>query len=272
LSPARGRTARRRGEGSAVLAVLLAVASTDGAAAAPSAAPLPPPPPLPSLPSIARVAIEVARDRIVVVEEIDLPRGTWRGGDLDLYVAFGAPGAPLAFDAHLLAVADGALEPDPAATGDPIPLERTPRRPASAHTLLGRSSMAGAVLRVHEAALRRALAPGNMAAIRLRTLLPLPAEDAHGSREVVVRLGVASGTSTPLTLGRLQLVSRDAAAGARSADARLCGPEADPYPLAIALTPRPGPPPAPSVPRPVAPVLATRHATDDLCIRFTLSP
>jgi hypothetical protein len=228
-------------------------------------APPAPLPPLPMLPSLARIRFEVGRDHVLVVEEVNLPRGEWRGGDLDFYVAYGAPGVPQAFDAHLVTVADGALEPADADAGERLEVDRAPRRPASAHVLLGRPQMAGAVVHVREAQLRRALAPGGMGALRLRSLLALPPEDARGGREVVARLGMSGGT--PLTLGRLQLVAKEGAAPIARVEAHLCGAEADPYPLAIALTPKP----AVVVqvhPAPVAPVLAVRHASDDLCVRF----
>ncbi len=220
---------------------------------------------LPSLPSIARVRVETARDHVVVIEEVNLPRGDWQSGDLELYVAFGAPGAPQAFDAHLLAVADGALEPEVTDAGEPVAIERAARRPPNAQLLLGPAQMAGAILHVRDAAFRRAVAPGNMAALRVRTLLPLPEEDARTGREIVVRLGAWRGT--PLTLGRLQIASHDARLHVTRAEAHLCGAEADPYPLAIAAPPRPVQA-APLASAPVAPVLAVRHATDDLCVRF----
>ena len=221
---------------------------------------------LPTLPSVPRVRIQVARDHVVIVEEVNLPRGEWQSGDLDFYVAFGAPGAPQAFDARLLAVADGALEPEAADAGEALVVERAARRPASAQTLLGPSQMAGAVVHVREAAFRRAVAAGNMAAIRLRTLLTLPEEDARTGREVVVRLGASRGT--PLTLGRLQIDAHDARPRVTRAEAHLCGAEADPYPLAIAVTPRGAASPAPAAEAPIAPVLAVRHVGDDLCVRF----
>jgi hypothetical protein len=223
--------------------------------------PAPPPPlgPLPFLPSVARVRVEPASERLLVVEEVLMPRGDWRGGDLDLYVAFGSPGVPHAFDARLVPVSDGALAPAEEDAGEPVAFDRAPRCPRDAHVLLGRAQMAGAVVHLREGAFRHALRPGGMAALRLRALLPLPAADASGAREVVVRLG-ANG-NIPLTLGRLQM------AGAAAAAARLCGPEADPYPLSIALTPKPAAAP-PSGRAPVAPVLAVRHASDDLCVSF----
>ena len=233
--------------------------------------PAPAPPalaPLPMLPSIPRVRVEVLDKKLVVLEEVNLPRGEWKAEPLKFYVAFGAPGAPLAIDAHLVAVPDGSLEPDEADAGEALVVERAPRRPPSAYPLLGRDTMAGVVLHVMPDALARALATGNMAALRVRSALPLPDEDAAGGHGVVVRLGVTRGT--PLTLGRLSLVAKAGAPPPTRAEARLCGPEADPNPLAIALVPRPAAVAA-AAPVPaslIAPVLAVRHASDDLCIRF----
>lgn len=245
----------------------------------PTSPPRPPAPPLPFLPSIPRVRVDLSRTHAVVVQEINLPRGGWRSGDLDLYVAFGAPGAPLAFDAHLLPVADGALEPASDDVGEALTHERASRKPASANLLLGRPQMAGRIVRVREATFRSALAKGNMAALRLRTVLPLPAVDAQGARELVVRLGVEGGA--PLTLGRLQLAALESTPFVRAAEAHLCGKEAVADPLAVAFSASPGAPfaraPKPPAPAattpaapsaPIAPVLAVRHGSDDLCLRF----
>jgi hypothetical protein len=238
--------------------------------AAPPAKPPPVAPiaPLPMLPSIPRVRVEVLEKKLVVVEEINLPRGEWKAEALDFYVAFGAPGAPRAIDAQLVSVGDGALEPDDADPGEALAIDRAPRRPPNAHPLLGRETMAGVIVHVKREALARALTPGNMAALRIRTALDLPEEDAAGGRGVVVRLGASRGT--PLTLGRISLVAKPGALSPTRAEARLCGAEADANPLAIALTPRPAAA-APTDPPPIAPVLAVRHASDDLCIRFWTS-
>ena len=122
----------------AALAVLLVGSLTiaaDARGAPPAkAAPHPPPAvplaPLPMLPSIARVKVEVLKSQLVVVHEVNLPRGEWKSEALDFYVAFGAPGAPRAVDAQLVAVGDGALEPDDADVGAPHTLARAPHRPA----------------------------------------------------------------------------------------------------------------------------------------------
>ena len=240
---------------------------------APPAKPVPHPPPasplapLPMLPSIARVKVEVLKSQLVVVHEVNLPRGEWKSEALDFYVAFGAPGAPRAVDAQLVAVGDGALEPDDADVGEPLTLDRAPHRPASAYALIGRDAMAGVVIHVKRESLARAFAPGNMAALRIRTALDLPDEDSAGAHGVVVRLGASRGT--PLTLGRLTLVARGSASPFTRAEAHLCGADADPTPLAIAVTPKPSPPSTTSPPNPpIAPVLSVRHASDDLCVRY----
>jgi len=237
------------------------------------AAPATPLAPLPMLPSIPRVKIDILKTQLVVVEEVNLPHGEWKNEALDFYVAFGAPGTPRAVDARLVAVADGALEPEDEDAGEALAVERVPHRPSSAYPLLGRDSMAGIVVHVKRDSMTKALAPGNMAALRVRTALDLPEEDSGGARGVVVRLGASRGT--PLTLGRLTVSAKAGAPGPARAEAHLCGSEADPTPLAIAILPRPSSPqlaPAPPSPPPIAPVLAVRHASDDVCIRFWTPP
>jgi hypothetical protein len=222
------------------------------------------------LPSLARVRIEAARDRVVVIEDVNLPRGDWQSGGLDLYVAFGAPGTPVAVDARLVSVPTGALEARVEDTGDPVTVEPAVRHTPSTQLLLGRPTMAGVAIHVKEADLRRAYAASDLAALRIRSLLEPPSADAQGARDVVVRLGIAG--ALPLTLGRVQVVSAEPQPWITRAEAHLCGPGADPSPLAVALTPRPASPPPFTSPPPIAPILAIRHASDDLCVRWWAAP
>ena len=222
-------------------------------------------PPLPMLPSIARVRIEAARDRVVVVEEVTLPRGDWQAGGMDLYAAFGAPGTPVAVDARLVPVPDGQTESRLEDAGEQVAVEPAIRHTPSSRLLLGRPSMAGVVLHVRGAALSGAFAAGDTAALRIRSLLAPPAADAGGARDVVVRLGIDG--ALPLTLSKVQVVSAEPAPWITRAEAKLCGPEADPFPLSVTLLPRPPDAPAWSPPT-LAPSLATRHASDDLCVRW----
>ena len=242
--------------------------------------------PLPMLPSVARVRVEAARDRVVVVEDVNLPRGDWRGGGLDLYVAFGAPGTPAAIDARLVAVpaesADSRGESVAAArgqssddAGEAAAVEPAVRRTANAQLLLGRPQMAGAVVRVKEADLRRAYATSDLAVLRIRSLLSPPAADPRGERDVVVRLGIVG--DVPLTLGRIQVVSLEGAGWIMRAEANLCGPEAEGLPLAITVIPKverseDARPAAGGGARPIAPAMAVRHSSDDLCIRWWAAP
>jgi len=221
----------------------------------------PPPPPLPALPVIARVRVDVAKDRVLLVHEIVMSRGTWAGGDVDLFVAFG-PTLPRALDAHLLAVAPNASAPDPSDAGEPLPHETAPHRPARAHPLLGRSAMAGEVLHIREPAFRRATAASGQLAIRIRQVLPPPAADAQHAREIVVRLGMESGT--PLTVRHVELSTPESAGWLGAASAQLCGPNADDYSIGFSIAPRG----ITLVPMAVDPTSTTRRTTDDLCVRY----
>ena len=230
-------------------------------AAPPAPKPPPPLPPLAILPSVARVKVTSHGNVVSVVEEVNLPRGEWKGEGLRFHVAFGAPG-PRAIDAHLLEVGDGELEPADDEAGERLTVDHVPRRPPTAHPLLGREAMAGIVVHVRPESLTRAFARGSMAALRIRSLVDATPPDPSGGTSVVVRLGASRGT--PLTLGRISAASAPPATPLSRVEARLCGVDADPHPLAVGVAPR-----APHVGEPViAPVLAVRRATDDLCIRL----
>ena len=264
----------------APLAALVALAgvahakpSTPRGGAKPAPAPphvyVRPAPPLPMLPSIARVRVEAARDHVTLLEEVNLPRGDWQAGGLDLYVAFGAPGTPSAVDARLVPVPIGATEARTDDAGEPVTVEPVIRHTPSSQPLLGRPSMAGVVLHVKDAQLRHAYALSDVVALRVRSLLMPPAAEAGGVRDVVVRLGIAG--AAPLTLGKVQVVSVEPTPWITRAEAALCGPEADPWPLSLTLSPKPADPPP--FPRPtIAPSMAVRHASDDLCIRWWAPP
>lgn len=248
-------------------ALLIAVAAMSSMTALAEAAPPKTPkvtlPPLALLPSIARVKVTSHGNAVSVIEEINLPRGEWAGDTLRFHVAFGAPG-PRAIDAHLVAVGDGELEAEDDDRGESLPTERVPRRPNNAYALLGAETMAGVVVTLSADSLRKAFARGNMASLRIRSLMDAT-EDASGALGVVVRLGASRGT--PLTLGRLLATSSERPVV--RAEAKLCGPEADPHPLAIETIPRLATATRGSA---IAPVLSVRHASDDLCVRVWHAP
>lgn len=222
------------------------------------------------LPRLARVRVEAARDRVVVVEEVNLPRGDWQSGDLEFYAAFGAPGTPVAIEAHLVSVPEGAFESRLEEPGEAVSVEPSAHKGAGVQPLLGKPQMAGVVVRVKDAALRRAFATSDVAALRIRSLVRPPAVDVAGTRSLVVRLGTANGL--PLTLGRLALVSMEPDRWVTRVESRLCGPDAETWPLSTALVTR-DPPRAPERPTAtIAPETAVRHATDDLCIRWWSTP
>jgi hypothetical protein len=218
------------------------------------------------LASVPRVRVEVAHDRLIVLEEIDLPRGDWTSGGLDLYVAFGAPGVPIAVDARVVAVVPGTDETTLGEHGDPAIVEPRPRRPFAVRPLLGKSQMAGVVVHVRDAQLREIYENNGSAGLRIRSLLPAPAMDSTGAHDVVVRLGTSGGL--PLTLGRIQVVSLGPELAITRAEANLCGPEADEWPLAVTVLPKETKSASFPSTAPIAPAAAVRHASDDLCIRW----
>jgi hypothetical protein len=221
------------------------------------------------LPRIARVRVEAARDRVVVDEDVELPRGEWQSGGFDVFAAFGAPGTPIAIDARLLsspsAGAASAEEP-----GEALGTEPAVRGERSAPVQIGSLHMAGFLVHLKDAPLRRAYERGDVATLRLRSLLSPPISGSDGARDVVVRLGAAEGN--PLTLGRVEVRTLDPRARVTRAEATLCGPGADDWPLAVDVAPTAGR----ASPRPgrgpIAPELAVRHASDDLCVRWWVGP
>jgi hypothetical protein len=228
------------------------------------------PRPLPGPPTLPLVRLDVARDHVIVIEDLLLPRGAWTGGDLDAFVAFGAPGVPRAIDAHLARpLVAGEVRP-PSWPLDPVPIDRAMQRPSSAHLLLGTSTMAGAVLHLRDAAFRRATEGVGAASLRVRMLLDAPEPDVRTGHEVVIRLGSYNGE--PYALGAIEVASDEPSPWVSRAEARLCGPDADPYPLSVRVVSRAAVPVSPFVPTaaiaPVAPVLSVRHASDDLCVRY----
>lgn len=249
----------------ATLPVFAAQHAKPASTHAPSHVPVHFAPPLPMLPSVSRVRIEVAHDRAVVVEDVTLPRGDWTSGALDLYAAFGSPGTPVAVDARLFALPEGQTDPRADDAGEPVSVEPAIRHTPSSQLLLGRPTMAGVVLRVGSDLLRRVYGGAGAALLRIRSLLDPPSRDEAGAQSVVVRLGIAGGL--PLTLGKVQVVSLEPKPGIQRAEATLCGPEADARPLSVQALPRL--PDAPWwAPATIAPPMATRHASDDLCVRW----
>jgi hypothetical protein len=207
---------------------------------------------------------------VLLVEDVLLRRGEWTSGDLDAFVAFGAPGLPRAVDARLYAAAtDDEDAPTDTTPFEPVPIERAFRRPLNARLLFGSGAMAGAVLHLRDSAFRHATAATGVARVRVRTLIDLPAPDSRTGREVVIRLGAHDGE--PFALDAIEVTSDDPRPWLTGAEAHLCGPDADPWPLAVHLQPTPKADARGALPAqrsPIAPVLSVRHASDDLCVRF----
>ena len=217
-----------------------------------------PEPRWPMLPSVSRVHVDVLPTHLIVTRDVTLPRGDFHGGELTMHVGWDAT-VPVAFDARLLAAADGELGADLRATGVTLPVELGSR---PALLLFGARELVGANVRVPEPLLLKALAPGNMAVLRLREVVRLPPRDESGERLLLVRLGAANGV--PLTLARIEVRRGEGSPELTLVRAELCGKDAVPSPLWVSVEgSKVGPDP-----QAIAPVLATRHTTDDLCVHF----
>ena len=218
---------------------------------------------------VGRVRLELTKKQALIVADVNVARGGGVGGggehaadETDLFFAFGAPGAPRAVEAWLVPVAAGALEPSAGERGASLAWSYARKRPAVAVPVLGRPSMAGVVVHVPEAPLARALAPRGMATLRVRSVGALPAPEASGAREWVIRLG--DGASGPLILGRVEIATSEAGLVER-AEARFCRAGVLGERVAVrVVTPEGVRAREPGLP---APVLSSRKAGEDLCIR-----
>ena len=216
---------------------------------------------MPSLAVIARVRVEVAREALVVTEDVTFDRGDWQSGDLDFYVAFGAPGLPRAFEARIVAVPEGAFSAPLEDAGELVVSERASHKPDRVLPLLGSPRMAGEVVHAREPALRRAFALTGRLTVRVRTVVAMPVADANQAREVLVRLGVSG--SEPLALQSVEIAPLEASLRLESASARLCGDDADAHPVAVSAPPRTA-----REAFALSPLSLTRRASDALCVRW----
>lgn len=220
-------------------------------------APKPPPSKLPGPIEIAKVHVEVGGDRVLVTSDIAFDKGEWEGGDLRAHVAYGAPGVPLAFEAHLCAPDDG----DDEAECSPLPHEIARTAPSDAAFVIGPRKMAGQTIELEEKKLAALFAQHPRAILRLRQLRPMPIASATGHREILIRLGELRGA--PHSLGGIEIESNGELAIAE-ADARLCGMDVEPTEIAVV---RKG-----AVMQGVPPRLVHRSGHEDLCLRFRLVP
>jgi len=212
----------------------------------------------PMLPSVSRVHVDLMPTHVVVTRDVTLPRGDFRGGELVMHVGWDAT-VPIAFDAKLIPAADGELGADLRATGDALPVD-VGNKPAL--SLFGGKELVGANVHVPEALLSKALAPGNMAVLRVREVVRMPPKDENGERALLVRLGAANGVA--LTLARVEVRRGEGGPEITRVRAELCGKDAVPSPLFVSVEGAK----SDNDPQAIAPVLATRHTSDDLCVRF----
>jgi hypothetical protein len=193
----------------------------------------------------------------LITTDVTFTRGDWRGGELEVFVAYGAPGVPTAFDAHLLALEPGRLLPPEDARGQGLGARHAQRRPPGASHWIGPPSSAGQLVRLPGAALELALGPSGLGALRLREVHAFrPAEG--GRRSLLVRVSRPGGG--PMPVGALTVrgegVTLDDVSAAR------CPAGAD-EPLVVSGRQHPqGARPPPRAPR---------GADDELCVTASVA-
>lgn len=217
--------------------------------------PPPPPPPPPKPPrhiphpiEIAQIDVEIAAERALITSELHLSRGRWKDEDLRVHVAYGAPGAPLAFEAWLCKTPS-----DEACVA--LSRETSYRAPSDAAFVIGPQIMAGETIEIPAAALSDAFDGSDKAIVKLRQLRPLPEAGASGDRELLIRLGQAR--KRPYPLGSIDIRGQEGIS-IHQAEARLCGVDVEERTF------------------PLSPELASissmpRKGHEDLCIRFVSS-
>jgi hypothetical protein len=243
------------------------------AAASPSAAkkgwsrPAPPPPALPppaldDLPrvlEISHVDVLASEDAALVTTDLLLARGAWNGAGFDVYVAYGAPGLPEAFEARVLPLPTWGVLPLQTAVGDVLATAHAHEAPSHAAFSLGRARVAGQLVHVGEEALKKAFGDGDRAFVRLRAVYRFVGT-TRLVPSVLVRLDTPRLGPLPLGAVTIRTEGGSALGNGAATVAALCGLEKASVPMRIAQSPEE------SATGLVAPSLVKRTAGDDLCI------
>lgn len=209
---------------------------------------------VPSPMAVGRVRVTVRGTQVLVTTDVTIPQARQTLGDMDVHVAYGAPGTPSAFDAQVLATPAGYLVAPVELSGRTLAHEWASHAPAWATLVLGRPQMGGHTIHLTAASLAEAQRATGRATLRIRQVYPLPALLSDGSRELLVRL--ASMDGRPLAVGLVEFASDEAM---RRVEARYCGVEGEGRELFVGGA---------HGTRGIAPPLAARGWHDDLCLRF----
>ncbi len=223
-----------------------------------SVPPPPPPPPvvLPGCALIPRVDIELRKDAALVSMELTVCQGKSIGDSFDAHVAFGAPGVPRAFDAHLLPVHPGFFSANPEDQGAPLSASPTQEAAPTSAWFFGSASEAGMTLHIDGTLLQHAWLENGLASIRLREVIAIPAS-AQAKPSLAIPL--AWSHEGPFPLGTVHLSGEGLAAD--KVQASLCGINVEEIPL-VWISSRG------EAALGVPPLQAPRSTLDYLCLRL----
>jgi hypothetical protein len=137
--------------------------------------PPPPPPPalatLPTLLEASQVDVRLAEAGAFVTSDWLLDRGSWAGTSFDVFVAYTAPGLPVAFEAAVLPEPTDGVLPRLSVSGQSLSTQHAPGAPSQTAFSIGRPNLAGQIVHVDEGALVAAFGTSGRAFLRLRTVV-----------------------------------------------------------------------------------------------------
>jgi hypothetical protein len=203
--------------------------------------------------AVPRIDVLFSARGTLVTTVVTFGRGTPKG-PYDVFVAYGAPGIPKAFDAELVPLDPGRFVPEERAHGERLSANHRLSAGDPVALALGSVSSAGQRIAIPDALLDAAVrGPSGLCALRIRALH----EDieAGGFRSVLIRIAPERGPAPPLGSVHVRSDAEDA-----RTSASLCRPGAPEVRLALSSTDD-APPPA----------RAPRTPGESLCVRTSRS-
>jgi hypothetical protein len=157
--------------------------------------PAPPPSPPPASVAVSRVDVTFKKDAVRVITDVTLEVPP---GAREIFVAYGSPGVPTAFDARLVPVPGDRFSAEPKVEGTALATTHATHAPSSAWLTLGPRTSAGQLVKLDETALRAA-GGAVLVTLRLRSVHATTGRNGR-PRSVLARVSLAG---KPLPLGTI---------------------------------------------------------------------
>jgi len=220
----------------------------------------PPPTGIPTHFFIGHIDVIFRRNAALVTTDLVFTRGSFHLENLDVFLAYGAPGIPRAFEARLLPVPEGYFLPSESeSSAVSLRTEHVTHAPSQTAFGLGPRPQAGQLVHLPSHLVADGLKPTGAAALRWRTVHTVVGDEASAS--LVIRVSSPAGVA-PYPVGQITL--RGEGVSLVNPSASWCGPQGDGAELALVGSPSP--------PSALSPLRAPRSPNDELCVRTTFAP